>query len=120
MAKLTADEDQGVFVTRAVMVMAMASFSMSRPRETKSWVQRVVVHGRRRDIGLGGYPAVSLAEARERCTDNRKAIAAGLDPIAEKHKPTVATFREAAETVHEMKHTTLEEREACQELAADA
>ena len=69
---------------------------------TKSWVQRVVVHGRRRDIGLGGYPAVSLAEARQRCTDNRKAIAAGLDPIAEKRKPTVATFREAAETVHEM------------------
>ncbi len=69
---------------------------------TKSWVQRVVVHGRRRDIGLGGYPAVSLAEARERCADNRKAIAAGLDPIAEKHKPTVATFREAAVTVHEM------------------
>ena len=69
---------------------------------TKSWVQRVMVHGRRRDIGLGGYPAVSLAEARQRCTDNRKAIAAGLDPIAEKRKPTVATFREAAETVHEM------------------
>ena len=45
---------------------------------TKSWVQRVMVHGRRRDIGLGGYPAVSLAEARQRCTDNRKAIAAGL------------------------------------------
>ena len=69
---------------------------------TKSWVQRVVVHGRQRDIGLGGYPAVSLAEARQRCTDNRKAIAAGLDPIAEKRKPTVATFREAAEIVHEM------------------
>ena len=69
---------------------------------TKSWVQRVMVHGRRRDIGLGGYPAVSVAEARQRCTDNRKAIAAGLDPIAEKRKPTVATFREAAETVHEM------------------
>ena len=69
---------------------------------TKSWVQRVVVHGRRRDIGLGGYPAVSLAGARQRCADNRKAIAAGLDPIVEKRKPTVATFREAAEKVHEM------------------
>ena len=69
---------------------------------TKSWVQRVVVHGRRRDIGLGGYAAVSLAEARERCADNRKTIAAGLDPIAEKRKPTIETFREAAEIVHEM------------------
>ena len=69
---------------------------------TKSWVQRVMVHGRRRDIGLGAYPAVSPAEARQRCADNRKAIAAGLDPIAEKRKPTLATFKEAAEKVHEM------------------
>ncbi len=69
---------------------------------TKSWVQRVVVHGRRRDIGLGGYPDVSLAQARERCVDNRKAIAAGLDPIAEKRKPSKPAFNEAAKTVHEM------------------
>ena len=26
---------------------------------SKSWVQRIVIHGRRRDIGLGSYPAVS-------------------------------------------------------------
>ena len=69
---------------------------------TKSWVQRVVVHGRRRDFGLGGYPAVSLADARQRCADNRKVIAAGLDPFVEKRKPTVATFREATEIVHRM------------------
>ncbi len=35
------------------------------PAGTKSWVQRIVVHGRRRDIGLGPYPTVSLARARE-------------------------------------------------------
>ena len=29
----------------------------------KSWVQRIVVDGRRRDIGLGAYPDVSLARA---------------------------------------------------------
>ena len=69
---------------------------------TKSWVQRVVVHGRRRDFGLGGYPAVSLADARQRCADNRKVIADGLDPFVEKRKPAVATFREAAKIVHEM------------------
>lgn len=69
---------------------------------TKSWVQRVVVHGRRRDIGLGGYPAVSLAQARQRCADNRQVIAAGIDPITEKRKPALATFKEAAGIVHEM------------------
>ena len=33
---------------------------------SKKWVQRIVVHERRRDIGLGGFPAISLAKARER------------------------------------------------------
>ena len=37
-----------------------------RPTGSKSWVQRVVVDGCRRDMGLGGYPAVSLVSARER------------------------------------------------------
>ena len=30
-----------------------------------SWVQRITIDGRRRDIGLGGFPSVSLALARE-------------------------------------------------------
>ena len=34
------------------------------PSGSKSWVQRIVVDGRRRDIGLGSFPAVSLAQAR--------------------------------------------------------
>ena len=29
------------------------------------WVQRVTVHGRRREMGLGGYPALGLADARK-------------------------------------------------------
>ena len=37
----------------------------------KSWVQRITVDGRRRDIGLGGFPSVSLAQAREKATENR-------------------------------------------------
>ena len=37
-----------------------------KPTGSKQWVQRLVVKGRRRDIGLGGYPLVSLAEAREK------------------------------------------------------
>ena len=35
----------------------------------KSWVQRITVDGRRRDIGLGGYPLVSLALAREKAAE---------------------------------------------------
>ena len=67
----------------------------------KSWVQRITVDGRRRDIGLGGYPTVSLAQARKRATDNREAISSGRDPVADKHRPAMPTFSEAAHTVHE-------------------
>ena len=68
---------------------------------TKSWVQRVMIHGKRRDIGLEAYPVVSLAKARRRAFENRVAIADGRDPLAEKHKAKVPTFREAAEQTFE-------------------
>ena len=67
----------------------------------KSWVLRITVYGRRRDIGLGGYPSVSLALAREKASDNRGPVAEGRDPVAEKHAPAMPTFREAAHAVHE-------------------
>ena len=67
------------------------------PGGSKSWIQRVSVHGKRRDIGLGGWPVVSLAKARERAFRNRIAIADGRDPLAEKRKAMVPSFREAAE-----------------------
>ena len=66
----------------------------------KSWVLRITVDGRRRDIGLGGYPSVSLAQAREKAVDHRAAIAEGRDPVAEKRAPSMPTFKEAAYAVH--------------------
>ena len=67
----------------------------------KSWVLRITIDGRRRDIGLGGYPSVSLARAREKAMDNRAAVAEGRDPLVEKRAPAMPTFREAACAVHE-------------------
>ena len=67
----------------------------------KSWVLRITVDGRRRDIGLGGFPAVGLASAREKAADHRTAVAEGRDPLAEKHAPALPTFGEAACAVHE-------------------
>ena len=64
-------------------------------------MQRITVGGRRRDIGLGGFPTVSLAQARKRATDNREAIGNGKDPVADKRKPSNPTFGEAAYAVHE-------------------
>ena len=68
----------------------------------KSWVQRITIDGRRRDIGLGGYPTVSLAQARKRAAANREAIGDGRDPTADKRRPAPLTFSEAAHAVHEV------------------
>ena len=72
------------------------------PGGSKSWVQRLTVHGRRCDIGLGGYPVVSLAEARDKAFQNRKLAQAGGDPLAEKRKARIPTFKEAAEKTFEV------------------
>ena len=68
----------------------------------KSWVQRITVDGRRRDIGLGGYPKVTLSQARKRASDNREAVGNGKDPVAEKRRSSTPTFSEAAYSVHEV------------------
>ncbi|MCJ2134205.1 integrase arm-type DNA-binding domain-containing protein, partial [Methylobacterium sp. J-026] len=68
----------------------------------KRWVQRIVVQGRRRDIGLGGAATVSLAEAREKASAIRKSARSGGDPIAERRAAQrhVPAFAEAIDAVH--------------------
>ena len=66
------------------------------PGGSKSWIQRITIDGRRHDIGLGGYPLVTLAQAREIAFDNRRAARAGGDPLAAKRRAKMPTFREAA------------------------
>jgi integrase len=48
----------------------------------RSWVYRFALAGRRRDMGLGPFPAVTLAAARRAATEARALVAAGSDPIA--------------------------------------
>ncbi len=71
------------------------------PGGSKSWVQRVVINGKRRDIGLGSATLVPLAKARQRAFANRVAIAEGRDPLAAKRKAQALTFRKAAVKTHE-------------------
>ena len=68
---------------------------------TRSWIQRVTVAGRRRDLGLGRFPDVGLAQARESAAHNRSLIASGGDPLAEKRRAAIPTFREAAQRTFE-------------------
>ena len=55
---------------------------MSNGRPSKSWAQRVRIDGRATNIGLGSYPVVTLARARNLALDTRRAILDGIDPRA--------------------------------------
>ena len=72
-------------------------FLVVAPRGSKSWVQRLTIHGTRHDLGLGGYPLVTLAEARDQAFENRRLARRGGDPLAHKRRARVPTFREASE-----------------------
>ncbi|VTU36245.1 tyrosine-type recombinase/integrase [Variovorax sp. PBL-E5] len=50
----------------------------------RSWVLRAMVAGKRRDMGLGGFPDVPLADARQKAREARSKIDAGQDPIQER------------------------------------
>lgn len=51
------------------------------PGGSKSWVLRATMGNKRREMGLGGYPDVTLAGAREAARQARAKIKAGIDPI---------------------------------------
>jgi len=72
---------------------------------TKQWVQRLRIRGKRRELGLGGFPLVTLAQARETALTNRREARAGGDPLSEKRRERVATttFAEAARRVYEQR-----------------
>ena len=70
------------------------------PKGSKSWVLRYAVAGRRRDIGLGSYPEVGLADARRLARAHQEAAAARRDPVTGKWRPPAPTFSEAAREVH--------------------
>ena len=63
---------------------------------SKAWIQRIAIEGRGRDMGPGGFPAVSLARARQLADANRAAIAEGRNPPAEKRRARTRAFREAS------------------------
>ena len=69
-----------------------------KPSRSRQWIQRIVIQGKRVDIGLGGFPLVTLAEAREQAFQNRRIARAGGDPRA---KQSVApAFADATRKVH--------------------
>ena len=76
-------------------------FLLVKPSGRRTWVQRVTIAGKRRDIGLGPHPLVGLARARGAAEDNRRMIRDGGDPLAER-APATPSFAQAFEKVIDM------------------
>jgi integrase len=63
----------------------------------KSWLFMWVKNGKRWEMGLGPYPAISLKSARERAGNCRNQVAEGLNPIVERDRQVGKTFGECAD-----------------------
>ena len=90
-----------------------------RPSGSKHWFWRGTVRGRRRELGLGAFPYLTLAEARDKALEYRRIAKAGDDPadlythayaLARtgnvERKPRPPTFREAAASVIDLHRPT--------------
>ena len=50
----------------------------------KFWVLRFQLNGKRREMGLGGYPQFDLKKARAAAYENKSQILSGTDPLAKR------------------------------------
>lgn len=82
------------------------------PTQARSWILRVKVGTKRRDMGLGAYPGVTLAQAREKARQARERIEQGFDPVHERQRAksllraeqtSAVTFEQAARALIESK-----------------
>jgi integrase len=69
------------------------------PGGGRTWVLRVKVGERRRDMGLGGYPEISLKDARDAAREARRKVREGVDPIEERRAAKRALLAASARTL---------------------
>lgn len=70
-----------------------------KPSGSRSWILRTMVGTNRKDIGLGGYPEITLAMAIKKATIAKESIKDGIDPVAERKAKKTAivwTFKTCA------------------------
>ncbi len=67
---------------------------------SKSWALRYMLNGRARCMGLGGYPEITLAGAREKAAAYRAVIKSGIDPLEAKHELKAKSRADAAKRIN--------------------
>jgi integrase len=66
---------------------------------SRGWIFRFAIRGRTRDMGLGAYPDVTLAKARDLAADCRRMVAIGLDPIEARKEKRAVDHLKAARSI---------------------
>lgn len=69
-----------------------------QPNGSKLWRFRYRFLDRQKTLHLGGWPQISLADARTRRDDAKKLVANGIDPALEKKRARIAAKHAAANT----------------------
>jgi hypothetical protein len=64
---------------------------------SKFWVQRIVIRGKRSELGLGSAALVTLAEARAMALENRKLARSGGDPLQAKREALKGAWKKGYE-----------------------
>lgn len=72
----------------------------------RSWILRLVIGNKRRDMGLGCYPSVSLAHARQKASEAREMVRQGVDPI-ERQRAALSSLRASLAIQVTFKETAL-------------
>ena len=69
------------------------------------WTYQLIINGekktKRREMGLGGYPTVSLKKARELASAHRETVSNGGDPITQRDANETRTFGQVADLTFE-------------------
>lgn len=61
-------------------------YLVKRHKQGGKWIQRLSINGKRREMGLGRWPDVSIGEAREKAREARSQVRNETDPIFEREK----------------------------------
>ena len=67
---------------------------------SKSWAQRIRLDGKAANVGLGAYPVVTLARARQKALGNARIVSEGGDPRNRANR--APSFEQAVDTVIEI------------------
>lgn len=81
---------------------------------SRAWVLRIKIGGKRCDVGLGAFPEITLSAARDLSRDHRRKVREGVDPLAERREARAALLveRAAAKTFKECAEAYVEANKA--------